>query len=248
MIRLIGQQADFYCSGKNPLSVKIGGLFAAYGAERPFAMFWRQTNESSAQTALVSLFDGNLTVVAEPTADFEELAAFVRVMRQGSLLCGEEVCRKLRLRPAQKVFAMMRPLSGGSDKCPAESAVDYRRLYDILQSGADGGIELPEFESWYADLSHRVRHGTARAVILARNGQPAAAAVSAFETAGAALLSGVAVLPKHRGLGLGAAAVNQICAFLAADKRVAYVLAQPPVVGFYQTAGFSPCGTMVYCR
>lgn len=244
MLKVITSSAELPAFPDDPCGVRIAAIASAYGFDYSFALFWRQLCEETGRvTALVASFDRNLTICATEDADFAELAAFIGAIGGESLLCAASVGQRLGLSGGQACTALR--FVGSDLPCAQIGEISYMALYALLQSGTDGGIKLPGFESWYVDLSHRVRHNAARTLAVMQSGTPVAAAIAAYETDEAALLSGVATLPPFRASGYGKAAVCTLSNTLHTQGKAVFVLARAQEVGFYVRCGFTPIEKMI---
>ena len=87
-----------------------------------------------------------------------------------------------------------------------------RMLYQVLSACQSPSFPVPEFEPFYLDTSHRLRHGTAAAVVLEEAGKPAACALALAVTDTAAAAhsrGGGSCFPERNGL--GRQAVETLC-------------------------------------
>ncbi|MGN1100622.1 MAG: GNAT family N-acetyltransferase, partial [Huintestinicola sp.] len=92
-----------------------------------------------------------------------------------------------------------------------------------------------EFDMWYADMSHRIRHGVSKAYMH----KNAACACTDFIYEGAAYISQVAVMPDERGKGYGRELLDMISCELLNAGTVPRLWAYDDVMGFYRSIGFS---------
>ncbi|MCI8553522.1 MAG: GNAT family N-acetyltransferase [Clostridiales bacterium] len=96
-----------------------------------------------------------------------------------------------------------------------------RELYPLLVSCF--GAEIPCFDAWYADMSHRLRHGQCHIAAVYEEGGPAAVAMTVAECRGAAVLGAVATRPESRGRGYASACVVSLTRTLTAEHRRIYL-------------------------
>ena len=52
-----------------------------------------------------------------------------------------------------------------NNRLKAEFTEDYRTVFEILKSGFS--LSDYQFDEWYADTCHRVRHGISRLIVIA---------------------------------------------------------------------------------
>lgn len=208
---------------------KIRALFQAYGTGYDFCKFFKQGS------AVLAYLDGSCVLYCDNNADFIELSDFLQVNGFSDLFCSEDVADMLsKYIPAdyQKVISMK--FSGNS--CPADirEANSLIDLFSIVSTGFD-----IEFEPWYLDMSHRIRHGVTRAFQLDEK----AALVVQHNINGEALLSQIAVVPNFRGNGYASKLIRAVCSVLSPSE--CYVICEPKLLSFYEKVGFEPCGE--YC-
>ena len=191
---------------------------AAYGFSRPFAQFWTDG------AAAYGMLDGMMRI-AGTVADPEEARAFLGA--------------RLGLRVTGRGTVLEKALSGAAAS-PAEP-VPVRAVYDVLAANDMAG----EFEPFYLDLSHRLRHAAARASVLYAGGEAVAAAVAALAGENA-LVTAVAVMPAWQNEGYGGAVLRAVEEQLGG--RRAYLLrAEHENERFYARRGYVPCGAWCTC-
>lgn len=100
---------------------------------------------------------------------------------------------------------------------PADLTSSLREIYPILQTGF--GETLPAFDAWYADVSHRMRHGVCRAAVVREMGRPVACAMTVAQARDGAVLGAVATLPDYRSRGYASACVTTLAAVLQGEGR-----------------------------
>ena len=203
-----------------PLSIRVGSFLDAYGTGYPFARFWRQ------DTGALCLVDGCLTVLCE-SCD-EELAAFLLAVSPKSVWSN-----RLLLPERQRAYAVWHKRGRGEipDRSPP---VSYREVYDTLAQA----FSMPDWETWYVDVCHRVRHGTALALSL-ENG-----ALCSAVHHGQVLLTGVAVPEAFRRQGV---ATRLLRAAEAAASDVFAITESGEADAFYRACGYAEVGCVYGC-
>lgn len=241
MISLITDPAQLSNKDYGPLNPRILGQLKAYGTGYDFALFWRQVVDGE-ETAIISSLDQSFTLCADDCADREELAEFLGVVAGGEIMCTEDCAAGMGLRRVDS-FTIYR-LESMIESVVLPVKIDFSppldAVYRTLKSREGADIVLPGFESWYADMSHKIRHRSARAVTVL-DGEIAAVAVTSYETDRAAIISGVAVLPEAEGRGFGRAAVRALCGELPCAEI--YAFAHENAGGFYEKLGFKAITT-----
>ena len=222
-----------FCSG-DPFGCRIASLALAYGTESGFAEFWMQTTENGQACGAVSRLNGAVTVQSSPYADREELEEFLSHIGYGVLL---------REASGQDSTGEVMEWAGRGEMSPIfgdlafTEMLSISRVYGLLKQCGDESFQVPGFDEFYVDVSHRIRHRTARLAALECDGQLLACGLSLWETPDSAVLGAIAVTPSARGKGLGSAVVLRLLE-QQAGKRVFLFRANGKNEKFYQRLGF----------
>lgn len=199
---------------------KIRSLLLAYGIKYDFCRFFISEN------AFIAQLNGDYIICDCGETDISELASFLDFSGFASVFCsdriGENLSKTLDLR-AKKVY-LMRFLGNPSAEKP--DILSPNEAYSIIKTGFDF-----EFEAWYLDMSHRVRHGISRFY-----GLFGSALAVQYAINGEALISQVASLPEKRGKGFASRLISAVCNEL--QDFAVYVLCEQELEGFYQKNGF----------
>ncbi|MBR3593201.1 MAG: hypothetical protein IKL44_00860 [Clostridia bacterium] len=207
----------------DPNYIKIASTIAAYGTGRPFCTAWRQDE------TLICRVDGNMTIYGDDF-DAEEIRKFISAVGAKTLSCSVSAAEKLGY--PYKKYTVMRSSRGMA--APADFSPASDEVYRLLSEGTDGDIALPERDAFMADLSHRVRHGTAMAAVF-----KSAVCVVPFMTDYGALICGVATEKTARGSGFAGMCVSATVQKLA---RPTFVICSEGTIPFYKKFGFSEWG------
>lgn len=192
-------------SAVNLFTVRIAALAAAYGFSYDFARFYVQTDENGVLTALISYLDNDATLAFLPDADLSELNSFFRTVGFTTLLCQDsfqfdyDYCEGVLMRSVRCY-----------DVAPGMGVFDeYPKLMDLFNFI---DYDKQDFESWYVDLSHRIRHGTAKAVALTVEDQIVSSGIFSSITEKGAVLTSVSTRAAFRRMGYGSALVKKMTA------------------------------------
>ncbi|NLJ30290.1 MAG: GNAT family N-acetyltransferase [Clostridiales bacterium] len=224
--------------GKTALGCRILAAAEAYGLSEPFAQFWTQ-----GESAAVCKLDDTVILEIRRAADLEELASFLRMSGASRLLCSWETAGKMSL-PAVRRGAVMTLSNIKKYTLPADAQINpgVRDIYSLLCRCESPSFPVPEFEPFYLDLSHRIRHGTALAVGIRKEGALAVCAVCAAMAGPHAVISAVAVAPEFRRMGLGRTVTEALLSRLP-QKKVSVFRAEDENEAFYRSLDFLPGGT-----
>ena len=186
-------------------------------------------------TAVISRFGGRLYITAN-SADLEEIKEFINVMGFSEVFTEKETAESLGFNKFDEFTVLKKPVKGQADFCDIPP---LKNLYAALKEGEDGDIVLPEFEFFAADISHRLRHGGAVALL-----EDFGAAL-AFKSEFGGIINGISVKKGLRGRGLGRKLLKNICEYLNGDI---FVCTNEKTAEFYIKNGFEPYGLAVLIR
>lgn len=218
------------CDNKISLA-KILSQYKAFGGTKISPDFWMQESDGIV-TALLSLNGGEMTLYCK-NGDLEEIWEFIRVIGPKRVFTEKENligCCNTAIKP---VFLKKLPLA--QEVSATETSL--KELYEKLLLGQDGDVALPSYEDFCGDISHRLRHGGAAAIV-----KDYGAALS-FVFEGGGIISGISVDKSYRNKGMGSKLLKEICKttggniFACTDKQNK---------DFYIKNGFSHIGDAVY--
>lgn len=236
MIKQIEDKSQFDGYGITDIfSVRILSLLGAYGCKYPFARFYRQVNDSGEITAIISVLDKDITIsIDEERADKEELAEFVSVIGYDSVLCSElpinsATCESGAIMKTDKTVEFTNRFG---------EINEYPNLFDLYNfiGYGDG-----DFDAWYVDINHRIRHGFAKAFTLNVGGEIVSSAIFSSIHNKNAILTAVRTKPELRGMGYASALVSSICCDYGGTV---YLMRESGKnESFYEKLGFKNVGT-----
>lgn len=235
---------------KDPaFGVRISALLKAYGLNLPFFNVWRQDSD-----AVLARLESSFFLYAESGADFEEIAFFLRFNPYFQHLTGKrETVEKVADllddgidRTEFHCMSLHQSISHPSEFAKeAEANADLRAVYEVMLSAKSDSFSVSEFMPWFADVSHRIRHGCARAYLLRINNITVSACLVSAESDFAGLLSGVATKPEHRGRGYASAVVSAACRDLCEIGKLPVLECLPALVPYYAKFGFEHTGSVL---
>lgn len=215
-------------------SARIHSLRNAYG-NTDLVRFY--TDEAGVSLALL---DGvaTLDMAENPT---EEWQAFIRLLPDLRILHTAGTAEKW-LSAIENMDCTSGKLMRFTGKIPPQNTIEasykLEDLYSLLQSGFTA---LPPFDSWYVDVSHRVRHNTCHLAVVVRDGVPVSMAMTVAETQQAAVIGAVVTAPSYRRQGLASRCITNLLAQLA-DKRTVWIAPVDTIAEqLYARLGFTIC-------
>lgn len=203
---------------------KIRALLRSYGTKYDFCRFYASEN------AVLCEIDGDFVICETGNApDIEELAGCFTFGGFSEIFCSEELGVPLaeRMRCYSQRVNLMRfegePVPNTDD---IEISPLLDEVYNILKTAFD-----IEYEPWYADMSHRIRHNVAKA-----RKTDNSVLIIQHDINGEALLSQIATLPEARGRGNASRLVKAVCAELSESE--VFLLCEDALLPFYRRLGF----------
>ena len=206
------------------LYTKILSLFQSYGSKYSFCNFWVQSNNKNDVTAIICKFYSAITICSVGEANVDELCEFSNTIGYTELISNIELFgRSIRLNSVNK-------------SCCGKGEIDFyidinsaKQCYNLFNQETKE-INLPEFDSWYVDISHRIRHNSA---FLFREDNGAAFCLLGGLNA---LINGFAVAAEYRKKGIGKRLIENISCTAPINNLSA--ICSDNVVGFYLSCGF----------
>jgi GNAT superfamily N-acetyltransferase len=213
-------------------SVRIFALLKSYGLKYHFATFYRQVIEGKT-VAIMSRLDNDVTLAVADGFDTDELVRFFCVTGFSSILCSDEFEFGARY---EEGIVMSSDVKRESQLLGV-SVDEYPKLMD-LYNFVD--YEGQDFKAWYVDISHRVRHGTAKAYTLCLDNSIIASGIISAKYDDYAVLTAVRTADDFRRMGYGSMLVNFICSDV---KGVVYIMRDKNLnEEFYNKLGFKNIG------
>ncbi|MBR3150030.1 MAG: GNAT family N-acetyltransferase [Eubacterium sp.] len=229
MIERIQNKSEFDVWRKRDIfSVRIMSILKSYGCKYQFATYYRQVIDGNV-TAVMSKLDGDFTLSITDDADVDELVHFFCVTGYSSITCSDKFSLSSRYDEGIVMYCdtkMDYSLKG-------VTLDEYPKLMDLFNFVDYNSLD---FKSWYVDISHRVRHGTAKAYTLCIDDAIIASGILSAIIKDNAILTAVRCEPEFRGMGYGSALVAAICGDV--KGRVHIMRDEGMNEGFYKRLGF----------
>ncbi|MBR3738394.1 MAG: GNAT family N-acetyltransferase [Eubacterium sp.] len=233
MIEKINSIKEIDCWDKRDIfTVRILALLQAYGTSYPFAVFYKQIINGEL-TAVISKLDGDFTLSVSGEFDEEELSRFFLLSGYSSILSSDEIC----LFPKYDEGIVMKNARRIELPLGEYTVDEYPKLMD-LYNFID--YNSSDFKAWYVDISHRIRHGTAKAYTLNLNGNVVSSGILSSIINGYSVLSAVRTENEYRNNGCGSALVS----YIVNDVKGSVYLMRDEGMneGFYKRLGFEDIG------
>lgn len=224
MIRRVYSPEELSILPENGIEArKIRALLMAYGTKYEFCRFYVSEGIVLCET------DGSFVLCEyADSCGANELAEFLAFHGYSEIFCSLIIGEKLAglLNCSFKRVNLMRFCGEGVPCGTVDTSPPLDDVFEILKTSFD-----IEYEPWYADMSHRIRHGVSSARVLDNS-----ALIVQYDFDGEALLSQVATVPEHRGRGGASRLIKAVCAELSSND--VYVLCEDRLLPFYCKVGF----------
>ncbi|MBQ9516741.1 MAG: GNAT family N-acetyltransferase [Eubacterium sp.] len=233
MIEKIQNETEFDCwQQRDIFTVRILSLLKSYGCKYQFATYFKQVVDDKV-TAIMSKLDGDFTLSLTDDADQEELVHFFCVTGYTSITCSDGFLLGSRYEEG----VVMHSDAKMDYSLVGITLDEYPKLMDLFNFV---DYNSQDFKSWYVDISHRVRHGTAKAYTLCIDDTIIASGILSAIIDGHAILTAVRCESEFRGMGYGSALVSAICNDVAG--RVHLMRDEGMHEDFYKRLGFTDDG------
>lgn len=228
MIKQSGlQEVSALLSESGVEAQKIRALLLAYGTNYDFCRFF------TAGKMIVARFYDDFIISDNGVIDFDELCEFLNFSGFSRIFCSENIGKNLadNLALNYNKLNLMRFCGNFGNISEKIFEPDLSDAYEILKTS----FEI-DFEPWYLDMSHKIRHGISRIY-----GIDKSVLAVQHNLCGEALLSQIATIPEKRRNGTATELILSVCAMLR-DSKI-FVLCEDGLMPFYEKIGFEYCGT-----
>ena len=220
--------------GKSPFGCKIAAIAIAYGFDKKFACFWIDD-----KTETVYCMVDDVMIIAGTVTNPAETKAFLDAIGVSEIFCAVRNSEILNFMAAE-TGEVLKKKSVGIGEMSGQSSVSIRDVYSLLEENEMCG----EFETFYLDLSHRLRHQAAIAVTEYSENELIGTAVVSAITPAAAIISAVAVDEKFRRQGIGTGLMEKVENRLS-DKMLYVFKEKGKNEVFYKKLGYIKSDTWV---
>lgn len=234
MIEKIENEEEFKpWKARDIFSIRILSLLKSYGTGYRFASFYKQTDDNGEMTAIISKLDNDVTLALSDDFDEAELVRFFCVTGYGSILSSDAFEKGSKYEEG-----MVMSCSTKSEAVMQGVSIDeYPKLMD-LYNFVD--YENQDFKAWYVDISHRIRHNTAKAYTLNVEDSIISSGILSSIYENNAVLTAVRTSEELRGMGYGGYLVKYICNDVKGSVYLMRDMNQNE--SFYSNLGFKNIG------
>lgn len=236
-----------FCRG-SAFGLKAIGPVLSYGVGYDFVSAWEQRDDTGRLSAFVSKYYGSAAVCATDACDRDELSAFLRAVGFSSLIGPADLLSEFRAE-GETGLVMTLPKGVPFSGMIAEEAdlfwdTDIPAFYDVL-SRSNPGYLTGDYDTFYTDLSHRIRHDTAHIVRLKHDGVSMAAAAALIVTDTDVFLGAIATVPEARGRHYAATLLSALRQRY--PEQTLHLFCRPDKQAFYEHLGMTLTDSFLEC-
>lgn len=246
MIRLVDESQynnllEFCCD--NVFGCKIISLFNAYGCNTNFLYFWLQYDSLGNTTCAICKFDNSITICASNNFDQEEIIQYIYMLSPSSICVPYGVINQIQGYTSTYGDIMHFESKASIDKLKIDIP-KLKDVYGLLSLCKSNDFNIPDFDSFYVDTSHRIRHNASRCygIYNKHHDELIASALTVSETDTYSIIGAVAVHPDYRKKGLGSYIVLALVSRLELENKNVYLFCNSVNNKvFYEKIGFKAC-------
>ena len=241
-IRSFPQKINALAKG-DPFACRILSLYHSYRPGLAFVDYWMTADVLGACTGAIARNGSNFILFLTSKSDLEEISSFLRVSGASGILCdggfdldtGGTVTTGMVMKTSRKI-----PIEENGAEVIKPN---IREAYDLISLCADRFFSPPDFEEFYVDVNHKLRHGSLRICGLKDSDKLAAIAMTVAESGSGAVLGAVACHPDYRRRGFGTLVVAHLTNQLVAEGKTVFIhRARGANAAFYVKLGFTDYG------
>ena len=205
---------------------KIRSLLNAYGTSYDFCKLY--TNEEGG-----TILTYNSTLIADGSFDESELDGFIEMLCPVTV----EVSTNIRLDLSSDYIQTERTLFKAPKNLSCGEEIDVKHnafmaeCFPIISEA----FGITEFDEWYVDISHKIRHGVSDIYIYKTT-----TVTKAFDINGFVFLSHIATASADRGQRNAARLIKWLCENYEKECKEVYLYSKKERYTFYQSLGFEP--------
>ncbi len=170
------------------------------------SLFYVSLNDTTSD-AFISKVGDTVTLSALDNAPFEEISEFLNIIGYSVILCEEKHSKFFCGKKTQGFVLKTKVEKLLHCKAKLLYTEDLKDVYNLIRDVFDINNN---YMLWLADLSHKIRHGTANVCGVHENLSLVSCGFSLFETSDSAIISSVATDEKFRSKGFGGDVVRKL--------------------------------------
>lgn len=229
-----------FCKMQTIYSCRIMCLADSYGLNFDFVQFWLQYDENGNTVSAISKSYGDVTVQTTEKSNISELTEFLDVIGFCSLL-SEKMLFENRTADTGMIMRLENPQKIYNSNIEITVNPDLNSVYKLLDKSRSETFNVPDYEDFILDMSHKIRHNTAICTAIKIGENVVSAAMTVAQSENTALIGAVVTDIDFRRRGFGALCVNSLIGILG--KRKIFIMRnENENEPFYKSLGFENNG------
>lgn len=232
---------------KSPYGARIISYHTAYhGRKYDFLDFWIQYSDSKKAVCAFCRYYSTL-IICGFAGDFSETEDFIKMLSPSNILCDSRLDIDLNM-PFEQGETMICKRVNDIQLCTDtivrinSDMSKLRKVYSLLCEAEGSAAPLPDFEEYFLDISHRIRHGVSEVyAIFDKEKNIVSTASLIAKSSTSSVIGCVATNVKSRGRGLASSMVHRITQKELAESRDVY-LHRKRIIPIYEKIGFETVG------
>lgn len=227
----------------DPFACRVVSLFRCYPPRLPFADYWLITDDRGNANGAAARSGTDFVLFLTEKTDLREVASFLQMAGAERALCdGGFTLTGLQNIRRGALLRIGQPVAVSRDLPMVQPSL--QETYALLQSCKSESFSPPQWEDFYVDMNHKLRHGAVRLQGVTDKTGLCAVGMTVAETERCAVLGAVACRPDCRRRGYGTQVVGSLVNVLLAEGKTVWLhRAQHENEAFYAAMGFAESGS-----
>lgn len=236
--KIVGKMAQH-----DPFACRIISLFHSYRPGLAFVDYWLTRDALNGDyTGAIARNGSNFLLLLTDKTDLGEISSFLRISGASGVIGNGAYPLDWTGKVTHGAVLECHTITEDDEEVKVITP-DIKAAYHLIVSCEGEGFQPPEFDSFYVDVNHKLRHGAMRLVGTEQEGALAAVAMTVAEDEFAAVIGAVACHPAFRRTGCGSAVTAHLVHALSAEGKQVFVhRAAHENAAFYAALGFEPVG------
>lgn len=221
---------------------RINTAIAAYGTDERFVRTWYEESDGKV-LGVMQLTEDNAVVQCAQNVDMESLCSLLRFVGAHHVTGEAQTMRMMPFTVANGgVLMQANSVANCNTKAVLLDAEQLRSLFSVLFSDRDVQNARRAFASWYADLSHRVRHGLCDCFAVFEDDEAVSCASVLYSNAQYGCIGAVATRIDRRHNGLACECTLAAAQSVLQSGLIPCLACENGIAKMYEQIGFSVCG------
>lgn len=251
MIKIIDN--DFLCLNQfkefcksSSFGTRIYSHYLCYGHNLSFADFWVQVIDDDIACAFCRL-DGDFVVCLSDSADFAEVAAFLKFQDKLSITFDEKYSKYLDIDYDNCTYGDVLVYVGSDKPIPDFTTLtpQLRQYHDLLMTCESDDFFVPQYHNFLSDVSRRQQRDMCEICGIETQGLLVSCAMTVSQTDFSVILGAVATHPQHRKHGYAGCVVRTLAQHFAQLDSVFIYTTIERNSRYYEGQGFKLCGKWI---